>query len=243
VSDRAAIVTGGTSGIGEEIARRLASRGYGVLICSRSGPRAGASLAEEIGGAHLQCDISDPPEAERLIAHALERFGRIDVLVNNAAATERVPWSDLKSNTPEIWHRILATNVVAPYVLVAAAEAALRRSGGCVINIGSLAGVRAVGRSIPYGASKAALHHLTTSLAQVLGPEVRVNAVAPGYIATPWTSDAENASVTEEFVNAAPLKRGGTTSEIADVVEAVVGASFVTGQTIVVDGGVSTSTL
>lgn len=243
MTTKTALVTGGTSGIGEEIARRLATIGYRVLICSRSGPDAGKALAEEIGGAYFQGDVSDPADAEGLIRYALDEFGRLDVLVNNAAATVRVPWTDLKSNTPEIWHQILATNVVAPYTLITLAEEALRASGGCVVNIGSLAGIRAVGRSIPYGVSKAALHHLTTSLARVLAPEVRVNAVAPGYIVTPWTSDAENTSVTEQFVAATPLQRGGTPTEIADVVETMVRASFMTGQTVVVDGGVSTSTL
>lgn len=243
MSAKAAIVTGGTSGIGQTVARRLAADGHRVAFCSRSEPDAGRQLADEIDGLYVRCDISDPAQAEAFGRRAIDEFGRLDVLVNNAAATARIPWADLASNTPEIWHRILSTNLVAPYVLTTATESALRESAGCIVNIGSLAGVRAVGQSIPYAASKAALHHLTTILARVLAPDVRVNAVAPGFIITPWTTGGQRASMTGRFVEATPLARGGSTDEVADSVMGLVRATFTTGQTVLVDGGVSTSTI
>lgn len=240
---KAALVTGGTSGIGEAIARRLSHSGHRVAICSRSNPEGGQKLAEELGGIYQQCDIGDSGQAEAFMSRTLEEFGGLDVLVNNAAATERIAWDNLAGNTPEIWHQIVATNLVAPYLLATRAEAALRASGGCIVNIGSIAGVRAVGQSIPYAASKAGLHHLTVALSRVFAPDVRVNAVAPGYVITPWTTGGARASMTGAFVDATPLGRGGTTDEIADVVENVIASTFMTGQVVLVDGGVSTSTI
>jgi NAD(P)-dependent dehydrogenase (short-subunit alcohol dehydrogenase family) len=179
--------------------------------------------------------VGDEAQARELIDKVLAQHGRLDVLVNNAGTTQVIDHKDLGAATPEIWRRILDVNVIAPFVLITAAEAALRESTGCVVNVTSLAGVRPTGSSIPYAASKAALNHTTVLLAKALGPGVRVNAVAPGLIDTPWTEDwdAVRAGVTA----IAPMRRSGTPDDVAEVVMGLVKSLYVTGQVVVVDGG------
>jgi ketoreductase RED2 len=158
------------------------------------------------------------------------------VLVNNAGTTVVIPHHDLEAATPEVWRRIFDVNVVGTWQVTVAALPHLKATGaGSVVNVTSLAGVRQTGSSIPYAASKAALNHITRLLANVVGPEVRVNAVAPGLVDTPWTEDWD---VQREFVRgAAPLGRTATPEDIAEVVAGLVRASYVTGAVVVADGG------
>ena len=190
-----ALVTGSSSGIGAAVARSLAAEGAHVVVNSRSSVAAGEAVAAEIGGSYRQADVADPEAARALVAAVVADHGRLDILVNNAGTTRLIPHADLEAATPEIWAEIYATNVIAPFVLTTAAAPAPagRPDGGVVVNIGSLAGMRPAGSSIPYAASKAALHHQTRLLAAVLGPEIRVNAVAPGLVDTPWTADWHDA--------------------------------------------------
>lgn len=236
MSSRVALVTGSSSGIGAEVARRLAAEGLHVVVNSRASVEAGRAVAEEVGGTYLQADVGDPEAARRLVDQVLDTHGRLDVLVNNAGTTEVIPHADLAAATPEIWRRLYEVNVVAPFVLVTAAETALRAAApGCVVNVSSLAGVRPVGSSIPYAASKAALNHSTLLLAATLGPDVRVNAVAPGLVDTPWTADWDTV---REFVHAqAPMRRSASAGDVAEVVLGLVRSTYVTGQVVVVDGG------
>ncbi|GAC1441473.1 MAG: SDR family oxidoreductase [Mycobacteriales bacterium] len=231
-----ALITGSSSGIGAEVARRLAGDGYAVVVTSRSSVQAGERVAEEVAGSYLRADVSDETQARSLIERVLALHGRLDVLVNNAGTTDVIRHSDLAAATPEIWRRLYDVNVIAPFVLVTAAEAALRAAGpGCVVNISSLAGVRATGSSIPYAASKAAFNHQTRLLAKALGPQIRVNAVAPGLIDTPWTSEWDDI---RSFVQgASPLRRSGTPGDVAEVVLGLVRSTYVTGQIVVADGG------
>ena len=236
MSTRVALVTGSSSGIGAEVARRLAQEGCSVVVNSRSSVAAGQAVADEIGGTYLQADVAEPDTARRLVDCVLDLHGRLDVLVNNAGTTEVIPHADLAAATPEIWRRLYEVNVIAPFVLVTAAEAALRAAApGCVVNVTSLAGVRPVGSSIPYAASKAALNHTTRLLAATLGPDIRVNAVAPGLVDTPWTQDWDTV---REFVHAqAPMRRSASPGDVAEVVVGLVRSSYVTGEVVVVDGG------
>lgn len=234
---RVALVTGSSSGIGADIARRLAGDGFAVVVNSRSSVEAGEAVAAEVSGSYLQADVGDETAARDLITRVLERHGRLDVLVNNAGTTEIVAHADLAAATPEIWRRLYDVNVIAPFVLVTAAEQALRAARGCVVNITSLAGVEPLGSSIPYAASKAAFNHQTRLLAKVLGPDVRVNAVAPGLVDTPWTVGDywdEMRSVVDAL---APLRRSATPDDVAEAVLFLVRSSYVTGQVVVVDGG------
>ena len=186
---KVALVTGSSSGIGAATARLLAAGGATVVVNSSRSIEAGQALADELAGAsYIQADIADEAEARQLVDGAVERHGRLDILVNNAGTTAVIPHHDLEAATPEIWRRIFGVNVIGTWQVSVAAVPYLKASGdGAIVNVSSIAGHRAAGSSIPYAASKAALSHMTTLLANVLGPEIRVNAVAPGLVDTPWT--------------------------------------------------------
>jgi ketoreductase RED2 len=158
------------------------------------------------------------------------------MLVNNAGTTEVIAHPDFDAVTPAIWRRILDTNVVGTWFVTVEAIPHLRASGdGAVVNVSSIAGHTARGSSIPYAVSKAAVSHMTELLANVVGPEVRVNAVAPGLVDTPWTADWD---VVRTFVQAqAPLQRSGTPEDIAHVIVSLLTARYMTGEIVLVDGG------
>ncbi|HET8929209.1 MAG TPA: SDR family oxidoreductase [Acidimicrobiales bacterium] len=237
LTGQAVIVTGSSSGIGEAIARRCAAAGAGVLINSATSVDAGEAVAESLDDAlYVQGDISDPETGPHLVSAALERWGRLDGLVNNAGRTCEVPLTDLEALTPEHWHRVFDTNVIGTFFMTQAALALLREADdGWVISITSIAGIRQTGSSLPYAVSKAALDHLTTHLAKHVGDKVRINAVAPGLVATPWTETWEGlkAGVTA----LAPLGRVATPEDIADACEGLIMSRYTTGQTLLVDGG------
>jgi NAD(P)-dependent dehydrogenase (short-subunit alcohol dehydrogenase family) len=238
-----ALVTGSTSGIGAAIARRLARDGYRVVAHGRRSRAAAQPVLAEIGAAgYIAADLADETEARRLIAELLQHHGRLDVLVNNAGESVRIPHADLKAATAAIWRRMMDVNVIAPWVLVGEAEAALRASAdtgrpGCIVNIGTHAAVRPKGGSIPYAASKAALHHATRLLALTLGPAIRVNGVAPGLVDTPMSRGWDAAY--ELWNTRAPMKRAAMPDDIADLVAALVGNDYVTGEIVIADGGLN----
>ena len=149
------------------------------------------------------------------MAAALERWGRLDTLVNNAGTTAVIPHHDLEAASVDVWRRIFEVNVFGTWAMTVAAMPALREAHGSIVNVASVAGVRPTGSSIPYAASKAALNHMTVLLAKVVGPEVRVNAVAPGLVDTPWTADWD--VVREVVRQVAPLKRSGQPEDVAEV--------------------------
>jgi ketoreductase RED2 len=236
---RVALVTGSSSGIGAAIATALAERGVSIVVNSSSSVSAGERLAAALpDAAYVRADISDEAEAAQLVTSAVERYGRLDILVNNAGTTEVIPHHDLDACTNEIWERIFRVNVFGTWNVIRAAAPHLRAAGdGVIVNVTSLAGVRPTGSSIPYAASKAALNHLTLLLANALGPEVRVNALAPGLIDTPWTADWD--AIREAVRGMAPLRRSGTPEDVADACVGLVAARYVTGQVLLVDGGMA----
>jgi ketoreductase RED2 len=169
---------------------------------------------------------------------AREKWGRLDILVNNAGTTTVIPHSDLDAATDEVWDRILRTNVMGTWYMSRAAVEALRADGGgSIINMTSLAGVRPTGSSIPYAVSKAALNHMTLLLANVLGPQVRVNAVAPGLVDTPWTESWD--AIRDGWKRVTPMARSATPEDIADVCMMLAKSTFLTGQVIVADAGIT----
>jgi ketoreductase RED2 len=231
-----AIVTGSSSGMGAAIARRLAGAGMTVVVNSRSSVEAGRAVAAEIGGTYEQGDVGDEASADALVSRVVERYGQLDLLVNNAGTTVTVPHADLEGATTEIWRRILDVNVLGAWHMSTAAVPYLKASpAGSIVNITSLAGQRPVGSSIPYSVSKAAVDHLTRLLASALGPEVRVNAIAPGFIDTPWTAGWDE--VREQVTSKIPLRRAGQPEDIADAVIGLHRSTYVTGQILAVDGG------
>src|SRR5581483_11906254 len=234
---KVALVTGSTSGIGAATARRLATDGYTVALHSARSAEAGRKIAKELGGSYHQADLADEAATRALVPSVLDRHGRLDVLVNNAGLSIRIPHADLKAATPALWRQMLDVNLISPFVLVAEAEAALRQAKGSVVNIGTHAGVRPKGSSIPYAASKAALHHVTKLLALSLGPDIRVNAVAPGLVETPMTADWTEAL--ELWKAKSPMRRPAKPEDIADLVAALVANRYVTGEIVLADGGLN----
>ena len=234
-----ALVTGSSSGIGAAVVTAIAELGASVVVNSASSVAEGRQVADGLPDAiYVQADVSDPESAKRLVAAAVERYGRLDIVVNNAGTTAVIPHGDLDAPTTDIWDRILRVNVVGPWNVIHAAAPHLRAAGdGIILNITSLAGVRPVGSSIPYAVSKAALNHMTVLLANALGPEIRVNAVAPGLIDTPWTADWDE--IRDTVRETAPLRRAGTPQDVADACVGLIGTRYATGQVLVVDGGIA----
>jgi len=237
----AVVVTGSSSGIGAATARAFAALGASVLVNSARSVDEGEAVAASLPDAHyVQGDITEAGVPERLVAAALERWGRLDTLVNNAGTTAVIPHHDLQAASVDVWRRIFEVNVFGTWAVSVAAMPALREARGAIVNVASVAGVRPTGSSVPYAASKAALNHMTALLAKVVGPEVRVNAVAPGLVDTPWTADWD--VVREVVQQVAPLRRSGQPDDVAEVVVALARAAYVTGQVVVVDGGLSIAT-
>ena len=237
----AVVVTGSSSGIGAATARAFAALGASVLVNSARSVDDGEAVAASLPDAHyVQGDITEAGVPERLVTSALQRWGRLDTLVNNAGTTAVIPHHDLQAASIDVWRRIFEVNVFGTWAMSVAAMPALREARGAIVNVASVAGVRPTGSSVPYAASKAALNHLTVLLAKVVGPEVRVNAVAPGLVDTPWTADWD--VVREVVRQVAPLRRSGLPDDVAEMVVALARAAYVTGQVVVVDGGLSIAT-
>jgi NAD(P)-dependent dehydrogenase (short-subunit alcohol dehydrogenase family) len=243
MSERVALVTGSTSGIGAATARRLARDGYRIALHSRSSAEAGRRMAAELSGAsYHQADLGDEAALRGLVIDVVKQHGRLDVLINNAGESVRIPHTDLKAATPAVWRRMLDVNLIAPFVLIAEAETALRKSaeGGrpaSVVNIGTHSGVRPKGASIPYATAKAGLHHATRLLALALGPAIRVNCVAPGLVETPMSAGWPEA--TELWKTKAPMRRPAQPEDIADLVAALCANDYVTGEIVIADGGLN----
>jgi ketoreductase RED2 len=237
---KVAIVTGSSSGIGAAVARSLARAGAFVTVNSSRSVAAGQAVADSLPRAiYVQADVGDEAACEALVAATLAEFGRLDVLINNVGTTQVIPHADLAAATDEIWQRILAVNVLGTWHMTRASVPALRESGdGAVVNVTSVAGLRPSGSSIPYAVSKAGVNHLTLLLAKVLGPQIRVNAVAPGLVDTPWTADWDPA-IRERIAARAPLRRPARPEDVAEAVMGLILARFVTGQVLTVDGGMT----
>ncbi|MEV0083427.1 SDR family oxidoreductase [Saccharopolyspora sp. NPDC050642] len=238
--ERVALVTGSSSGIGAEVARRLAADGMRVVINSARSVEAGEELAAALPGAvYLRADIAQQDEARQLVDATVERFGRLDVLVNNAGTSRPIPHHDLDAADLAVWQEIFGVNVFGTWQTTVAAMPALRDSGGgVVVNISSIAGSRPAGSSIPYAVSKAAIEHMTRLLAKAVGPDVRVNAVAPGLIETPWIQGKDFFKpIFEQVRDTTPLRRVGWPDDVAEAVHSLINSTYTTGQVLLVDGG------
>ena len=235
-----ALVTGGGTGIGRACSLALHRAGRAVAISyRRSSDDAEATVAEiEADGGRavtVRADVTDDTAVRTMVAEVRERLGPVEVLVNNAGTTVPLPLDDLDGATDDVWQQMLAVNLMAPWYCVRAAADDLRAAGdGCVVNIGSIAGLTGNGSSLPYAVSKSAMHGLTRSLARALAP-VRVNEVAPGLVLTRWWAGNEERG--RELAASALLDRETTPDDVARAVLGVVESRAITGQTIVVDGG------
>ncbi|MCO5161778.1 MAG: SDR family oxidoreductase [Mesorhizobium sp.] len=244
LTGKAALVTGGASGIGLATTRLLLQRGATVAANYLGADETARDTIDRLKSegypvVHAPGDVSSVSEVTRMVADACAKLGRLDMLVNNAArGTGRpIPFEDLDAMDEDTWHGILATNLVGPFSCVRLAADELRRTKGAVVNMASVAGLGIRGSSIAYAASKAALVNLTTSLARALAPDVRVNAVAPGLVDTPWIASWPEERK-QQTTRQSLLGRIAQPTDIAEVVVFLLaGTGFVNGQTIVVDGG------
>jgi 3-oxoacyl-[acyl-carrier protein] reductase len=238
-----AIVTGAAAGIGRAVALRLAKMGLAVAVnYSRSEAEARETLAgvEAAGARGLLCkaNVGDDAAVRSMVARVREELGGIDVLVNNAGTTRFIDHADLEAVTDDDWEQILGVNLKGTFYASRAAGPALRERGGSIVNVTSVAGLGGQGSSIPYAASKAAINCMTKSLARVFAPQVRVNAVAPGPVLTRWL--LPHPKMIERAVSMTPMRRAATPDDIADTVVFLArGTSLMTGQVVVVDGGLS----
>jgi 3-oxoacyl-[acyl-carrier protein] reductase len=253
LKNKVAIVTGSSSGIGAASAIGLARRGAHVLInYSRSAADAEktAEAVREAGAAHgatarvVQANVAEDDDCRKLAAAAMEEWGRIDILVNNAGTTKFAAHDDLDALSAEDFAAIYAVNVIGPYQMVRAARVGLAAHGeGAVVNVSSLAGVAGMGSSIAYAASKGALNTMTLSLARALAPQIRVNAVCPGYVATGWFKnrfgEERFEEITAKAAARAPLNRAGTAEDVAQTVMFLAGPESrnITGEFILCDAG------
>lgn len=253
LNGRVALVTGGAGGIGAAVVRKLAQTGIsGVVINYRNSATEAGNLAADleragVKTAAIQADVQSDEQVRGMINQAGSQFGRLDVVVNNAGVTHWVPLFDLEGLTEKIWDEILDVNVKAAFRCARAAAPLLAKHEGMIVNVSSISGVLAPSTmsSLAYGTAKAALIYLTKGLAVALAPKVRVNCVAPAFTDTPWMSKHFGADYAQVMANASsgyPLQRIASPDDIAGaIVGLITGGDFVTGQTLIVDGGLSLS--
>ncbi len=246
-----ALITGAATGIGRAAAVALASAGYDVAInYSRSelAARETAALAQAKGAKTLlfQCDVSDDLSVRKMLSAVEREFGRLDALVNNAGITSKVKPGDFEGMTAEEWDRVFGVNVRGMFQVTRAAAPFLKAARGSVVNTASIVGLRPGPQPLPYAASKAAVVSLTKLLALNLAPEVRVNAVAPGWMEGDWMQrmlgDRYN-DLMARRAKSTPLRRCATAEDVAEViVNLIISNRFVNGEIIVIDGGFSATT-
>jgi 3-oxoacyl-[acyl-carrier protein] reductase len=249
---KSALVTGASSGIGRSAALALARAGWDVAINysqSEDAARAVAQEAETLGAKTLlcRCDVAEDEAVRAMLAEVGGAFGKLDALVNNAGTTTKVRPGDLDALSVEEWDRVFAVNVRSVFLVTRASLPWLRKAPApCIVNTASIVGLRPGPQPLPYAASKAAVVNLTKTLALNLGPQIRVNAVAPGWMEGDWMKRMLGDKYEDLMGRRAkltPLKRVVTADDVAETMLSLIdGNRFVTGEVVVVDGGFSSST-
>jgi pteridine reductase len=236
LAGRVALVTGAGRRVGQAIALALGAKGMKIAV-HYNGSASGADdtvaqlASEGAAGRAFQADLASPDGPARLVADVVAAFGQLDVLVNSAAIMERTPFGEI---TPDKWDEIMAINLRAPFFVAQAAAPHLKKSSGAIVNIADLAAYETWPGYLPHGISKAGVVHMTRSLARVLAPEVRVTGVAPGTVLLPenWDTAAD-----ERLRQTTPLARTGTPEDVSAAVIFLLESDYITGETIIVDGG------
>jgi 3-oxoacyl-[acyl-carrier protein] reductase len=239
-----ALVTGGNGGLGQRICHALAREGAHIAVMyARSRDQAESVAADlasryQINARAFACEITDGAAVERLAGEVTRAFGRLDVLVNDAAYNFSIPFGDLDNLTPEVWETIMAVNLTGPMRLTKAVAPVMKAQGrGRIVNIASVAGLSPTGSSIAYAVSKAGLIHLTRCMAVALAPETLVNCVAPGLLdGTRATSNLKPEQI-ERSASSSLLKKPADKDDCADMVVAMCRTETMTGQTVVIDSG------
>jgi len=248
---RVALITGAATGIGRATAVALAEAGFDVVVNynrSESAARETAKLAEDRGAKVLlfRADVSDDPLVRKMLAAVEQEFGRLDALVNNAGTTTEVKPQDFDSLTAEEWDRVFAVNVRGVFQVTRAAVLLLKKAGGSIVNTASIVGLRPGPQPLPYAASKAAVVSLTKLLALNLGPEIRVNAVAPGWMEGDWMARMLKNRYDDLMARRAkntPLRRCVSAEDVAEVIVNLITSNrLVNGEVVVVDGGYAATT-
>ena len=238
-----ALVTGASGDIGGAIAKTLGGHGWHIIGTYVGAADAAAQTVAaiiDVGGSAeaMQLDQRDPAAIEAIISNIDERYGHLDVLVNNAAWNIGIPFRRLDDLTADIWDRVMETNLRAPFLLARAAAKLLKAGdGGHIVNISSAGGISPGSSSIAYSSSKAGLHHLTRCLAVAMSPEVAVNCIAPGLVENTRMAARLPDNVAEGARQTAVLGRVGQAEDIANQTLAFVQSTSITGQTMVIDGG------
>ena len=239
-----ALVTGGNGGLGQRICHALAREGAHIAVVYAQSRDQAEGVARELASRHrvdaaaFACDITDGAAVGTLVAGVAKRFGRLDILVNDAAYNKAIPFQDLDSLTEEVWDRIMAVNLTGPMRLAKAVAPTMKAQGrGRIVNIASVAGLGPQGASIAYAVSKAGLIHLTRCLAVALAPETLVNCVAPGLLeGTRATANLRPEQV-ERSASGSLLKKAADKDDCADMVVTMCRTETMTGQTVVIDSG------
>ena len=238
---KTALITGSATGIGRATAYQMAERGYNIVVnYSRS-----ASDAEEtVEGVRqrgsdvllYKADVADDAAVRAMVEAAVQKFGRLDVLVNNAGTTHFIAHTDLEAVTDKVWDDILSVNLKGLFSCCRAAMPHLQKAKGNIVNVASVAGLAGSGSSVPYAASKGAVITLTKSLARAFAPEIRVNAVAPGPVDSRWL--AYHQDMVQAAMKLTPMQRPSSPDDIADAIVFLADVStLMTGQVVVIDGG------
>ncbi|MEZ5850722.1 MAG: SDR family oxidoreductase [Hyphomicrobiaceae bacterium] len=239
-----AVVTGGNGGLGQRICHALAAEGAKIaVVYARSADEAGAVVHDltgrhQIEAAAFQCDVADPASVAAMVDAVVQRFGRIDIFVNDAAFNKAIPFHDLDGLTNEVWTKIIDVNLNGPMYCIKAVAPVMKRQGqGRIVNISSVAGLGPTGSSIAYAVSKAGLIHLTRCMAVALAPEVLVNCVAPGLLeGTRATANLRPEQI-ERSASTSLLGKAADKDDCADMVVTMCRTETMTGQTVVIDAG------
>ena len=239
-----AVVTGGNGGLGQRICHALAKQGAHIAVMYAQSRDQAEGVARElashyqVNAAAFACDITDAAAVDQLVTDVTARFGRLDILVNDAAYNKAIPFSDLDGLTQEVWDKIMAVNLTGPMRLIKAVAPVMQAQGrGRIVNISSVAGLGPTGSSIAYAVSKAGLIHLTRCMAVALAPETLVNCVAPGLLeGTRATANLRPEQI-ERSAAGALLKKAADKDDCADMVVTMCRTGTMTGQTIVIDAG------
>jgi 3-oxoacyl-[acyl-carrier protein] reductase len=243
LNNSVAVVTGGNGGLGQRICHALAAAGANIAVVYAQSAAEAEGVARDLTGdgveaAAFACDVTQPAQVGRLVDQVTKRFGRLDILINDAAYNKSIPFDDLDAMTIADWSKILDVNLTGPFHCIKAVAPVMKKQGrGRIVNIASVAGLGPTGSSIAYAVSKAGLIHLTKCMAVALAPHVLVNCVAPGLLeGTRATANLSNAQI-ERSAAGALLKRAADKDDVADQVVTLCRADTTTGVTVAIDAG------